>query len=86
MDWTPYVAPLVTALIAGGATYAAVSSRIAVLETKMDDLAGDVRRHNSVVERTALLERDQKTIWREIEKTRVDIRDINRRGGLNGDG
>lgn len=72
MDWTPFIAPTVTAVIAASGMYAAMSSRLARIEQKVDDLADDVRRHNGVVERTAILERDQKAAWREIEKVRND--------------
>ena len=76
MDITPYVAPMVTAVIAASGTYAAMSSRLARIEQKVDDLADDVRRHNGVVERTAILERDQKAAWREIEKVRSDTNSV----------
>lgn len=75
MDITPYIGPLATAFIAAGGTYAAMSARLARIEQKVDDLADDVRRHNGVVERTAVLERDQKAAWREIDKIRASMCD-----------
>jgi len=78
MDWTPFVAPLVTAIIAASGTYAAVSSRLARLETKMDDLSADVRRHNGVVERTAILERDEKSLWRAVDELKGEVQDLQR--------
>jgi outer membrane murein-binding lipoprotein Lpp len=76
VDITPFIAPVVTVIIAVVTFYGMVSSRLARIETKMDDLSEDVRRHNGVVERTSVLERDQKALWREIEKNRTDIRDV----------
>lgn len=40
MDITPYVAPLVTALITAGATYAAIVSRLSRLEVSVRQLEG----------------------------------------------
>jgi len=73
VDWTPYIAPIVTVVIAVVTFYGMVSSRLARIETKVDDLTEDVRRHNGVVERTAIMERDQKAVWRNIESNRNDI-------------
>lgn len=56
MDWTPYIGPIVTALVAAGGTYAAVSAKLARLETAIADLRRDVEKHNSVMERTYGLE------------------------------
>ena len=76
LDIGPYLAPIVTVIIAIVTFYGMVSSRLARIETKMDDLTEDVRRHNGIAERTTVLERDQKAVWREIEKNRTDIRDV----------
>ena len=50
-----------------------INVSVARIETKVDDLSEDVRRHNGVVERTAIMERDQKAVWRNIESNRNDI-------------
>ena len=78
MDITPYLGAIATVGLALVTFYGAVSTRIARLETKMDDLADDVRKHNGVVERTAILERDQKATWRQIDSMRQEIHEIER--------
>lgn len=75
-DLTPFVTPIVTAVIAASGTYAAMASRLARLETKMDDLGDDVRKHNGVVERTAGLEHERDAIWRAINDLKADVKDI----------
>ena len=67
MDIGPYLGPLATVVIAALTFYSAVTSRLTRIETKMDDLAEDVKKHNSVVERVVILERDNKAIWRNID-------------------
>ena len=76
MDFTPYIGPAVTALIAFGATYAAMSSRIARLETMITELRRDVEKHNRVVERTYALERDMKTAFDRIDELKDEDKAI----------
>lgn len=76
MDWTPFIAPIVTAIIAASGTYAAMAARLARIEQKVDDLADDVRRHNGVVERTTIVEQSQKASWRAIDSLRKDTDSI----------
>lgn len=60
MDLTAFVSPLVagliTAVITGFTVYVTLERKIAVVETKIDNLAAQVEKHNSVVERTYRLE------------------------------
>lgn len=67
MDITPYLGPIVTALIAFGATYAAFSARLTKLETMIVDLRRDVEKHNAVMERTYKLETEMKTVWKRVD-------------------
>lgn len=78
MDITPYLGVIATVGLALVTFYGAVSTRLARLETKMDDLADNVRKHNGVVERTAILERDQKAAWRQIDSMRREIHELER--------
>lgn len=71
MDITPYLGPIVTALIAFGATYAAFSARLTKLETMIVDLRRDVEKHNQVVERTYELETEMKAVWKRIDELKV---------------
>ena len=68
MDITPYLGPIVTALIAFGATYAAFSARLTKLETLIEDLRRDVEKHNQLVEKTAVNTRDIKTAFIKIDE------------------
>ena len=67
MDITPYIGTIVTVIIAVGATYAAISSRLTKLETKIEDnqmhvdaeivnLRHEQERYNNARERTFGLE------------------------------
>ena len=68
MDITPYIGSIVTVALAFVGFYGMVSTRLARTEQKIDDLAGTVDKHNSVVERTAVNERDIKTAFNKIDE------------------
>lgn len=53
---------VVSIIIAVGATYAAISSRLTKLETLIGELRRDVEKHNGVIERTYGLEADMKAV------------------------
>ncbi len=76
MDWTPFIGPVVTALIAAGGTYAAVSAKLARLEQCITDLRRDVEKHNSIIERTYKLESDTATAFHRIDEIRDDLHEI----------
>jgi outer membrane murein-binding lipoprotein Lpp len=78
LDWEPLIGPIVTALVAGMTAYAAMSARLARIEQKVDDLAKDVQRHNHVVERTAVLERDVKTVWGKYDELHEEVKEVRR--------
>ena len=79
MDITPFISPAVTIVLAvvaayaatkdnNGKQFAALTVQIAKLSTQVDDLRNDVDKHNNVVERTAMLERDTKTAFARIDE------------------
>lgn len=68
MDFTPYIGTAVTIVIAFLSFYGAIAARFSRMETKVDNLAAQVEKHNSVVERTAVLERDMKTAYHHIDE------------------
>lgn len=43
---------------------------------RIQQLEKKVEKHNSVVERTAILERDIKTVWRNIDEIKEDIKEV----------
>ncbi len=72
MDITPYIGAIVTALIAAGGTYAAMSARLARLEAMITDLRRDVEKHNNVLERVYKLESDSATAFHRIDELRTE--------------
>ncbi len=68
MDITPYIGTIVTIVIAVGSVYAAISSRLARLETKVDTLVATVDKHNNVIERTYKLETEVTNIYHRIDE------------------
>lgn len=67
MDITPYVGTIVTVIIAVGSVYAAISARLARLETQIENLVHETNKHNQVIERTFKLEQDVKNIYYRID-------------------
>lgn len=67
------ISTIVTIVIAVGATYAAISSRITKLETLIDDLRRDVEKHNGVIERTYGLEADMKAVQVDMSHLKEQI-------------
>lgn len=79
MDFTPYIGSIVTVIVAivGGYVamknannekFNALSVQIASLSQEVKDLRSDVEKHNNVVERTAVNERDIKTAFHHIDE------------------
>lgn len=68
MDITPYIGTIVTVIIAVGSVYAAISSRLARLETMIETLTKTVDKHNQVVERTYKLETEVDNIYHRIDE------------------
>lgn len=68
MDITPYIGTIVTVIIAVGSVYAAISSRLARLETMIDTLTQTVNKHNNIIERTYKLETEVTNIYHRIDE------------------
>ena len=66
----------VSAALAAFGCYVALTNRLTRLETMIDTLTKTVEKHNHVVERTALIERDLDTMWRRIDEHTEEIKDI----------
>lgn len=47
-----------------------------VLGYKVDELRKDVEKHNQLIERVAVLERDNKTAFNRIDENRDDIKEV----------
>ena len=57
---------LITYGVSIGVMYGQITTRLKYLEQKMD-------KHNSVMERTAVLERDLKSAWKVIDEMKEEI-------------
>ena len=79
MDFSPYIGSIVTVIIAFLGLYGAITTRLARMETKVDDmkehvdvkvddLKEQVEKHNNVIERTYGLERDLNTAFKRIDE------------------
>ena len=49
-------------------TFAVILTSTKLSNYRIDQLEKNVEKHNSVIERTAILERDMKTVWHEIDE------------------
>ena len=71
---------IITSLISSSASIiVAVVSIILnnrLLGYKVDELRKDVEKHNQLVERTAVIERDVKTAFNKIDENREDIKEV----------
>lgn len=56
-------------------TFAGILTSTKLTNYRIEQLEKKVEKHNSVVERTALLERDIKTVWHNIDEMKEDIRE-----------
>ncbi len=71
MEFTPNIGDVITILIAAIGFYGMVSTRLARTEQHIADLANDVEKHNSVIERTFKLESDVNTAFKRIDELKA---------------
>ena len=74
MDITPYIGTIVTVIIAVGSVYAAISPRLARLETMIETLTTTVNKHNNVIERTFKLETEITNIYHRIDDLKEEVK------------
>lgn len=71
---------IIVALISSGASLIVAGVSIyannRVVAYKVDDLRKQVEKHNNLIERVAVVERDLKTAFNRIDETRQEIREI----------
>jgi len=70
----------ISAILAAFGCYVAVTNRLTKLETLIDNLTKTVEKHNKVVERTFILERDMKTAFMRIDENREEIKVMGENG------
>lgn len=66
VELSVFIGPALSAICAFVGSYFAFATRLARVETKMDALAEDVRKHNGVVERMTKAETEIQHIENEI--------------------
>lgn len=76
LDLETLVAPVISVIVAVIVSWMAMSTKLAVLETKLDDLAEDVRKHNNLVERMARLEISDKAQWERLDERRDECHEL----------
>lgn len=68
VDISPYLGSVVTIVITFVGFYGMVSTRLARMEQRIEDLVITVEKHNQVVERTFINERDIKTAFNKLDE------------------
>ena len=53
-------------------TFTGILTSTKLSNYRIEQLEKNVEKHNSVVERTAILERDMQTVWREIDEIKEE--------------
>lgn len=76
MDFTPFIGPVLTAIITGGGVYAAITNRLTRLETLIATLTTEVHKHNGVVERTYRLETQQDNIFHQLDEIKAELKEL----------
>lgn len=56
-------------------TFAGIITSTKLTAYRIEQLEKKVEKHNSVVERTALLERDLKAVWHNIDELKNDVKE-----------
>ena len=77
------IATVIGALISGGVSLIVSSHQhnksMALIEYRLGQLEAKVDKHNNVVERTAILERDLKTAFNKIDEHRDEIKELQKK-------
>lgn len=55
-------------------TFAGIITSTKLTNYRIEQLEKKVEKHNSVVERTAVIERDLKSVWHNIDEIREEVR------------
>lgn len=80
MNITPAAATIISALISGAVALLVSmfqnSKSVALISYQIEELKKDVEKHNKLVERTAVLERDLKTAFNRIDENRQELKEV----------
>ena len=58
-----------------------IKMSVVKLETMMSDLKEDVQKHNNVVEKTAIMQRDMETAWKRHDELKERVHDLEQKAG-----
>ena len=79
MGITPAIATIIGALISGIVSLIVSSHQhsksMAVIEYRIQELEKKMDKHNNLIERMAIVERDLKTAFNRIDETRAEIKE-----------
>lgn len=56
-------------------TFGGIMTSTKLTNYRIEQLEKKVEKHNSVVERTALLERETKSLWHEVNEIKADVKE-----------
>lgn len=76
MDFTPFIGPVLTAVITGGGVYAAITNRLTRLETLIGTLTDETHKHNGIIERTYKLESDMSNAFHQLDEIKAEIKEL----------
>lgn len=80
MAITPAIATIIGALISGIVSLVVSSHQhsksMAVIEYRIQELEKKMDKHNNLIERMAIVERDLKTAFNRIDENREDIKEV----------
>ena len=80
MEITPAIATVIGSLISGAVALLVSAFQnnksMALVEYKIEELRKGVEKHNQLVERTAIIERDLKTAFNKIDEIRQDVKEV----------
>lgn len=57
-------------------TFAGIMTSTKLTNYRIEQLEGKVEKHNSVVERTALIENNLKSVWHNIDEVKEDVKEV----------
>ena len=59
-----------------GGTFAGIITSTKLTNYRIEQLERKVEKHNSVVERTALIENNLKSVWHNIDEVKEDVKEV----------
>ena len=82
MSITPAIATIIAALISGGVSLLVSSHQhsksMALIEYRIGELEDKMDKHNNLIERVAIIERDLETNFNRVDEIREEVREIER--------